>query len=135
VTRIAAVADSTRPTVARGQRELALPPDPTGRTRAPGGGPKPLSVTDPGLLDALDALVDPDTRGDPSSPLRWTTKSLRQLADALGQAGHPVSPTTVGRLLHAQGTRSSAPERPWKVPSTPTVTPSSPTSTPRPRRT
>jgi hypothetical protein len=45
----------------------------------------------------------PDTRGDPCSPLRWTTKSLRALADALGQAGHPVSATTVGRLLHAQG--------------------------------
>jgi hypothetical protein len=55
------------------------------------------------LLDALDTLVDPDTRGDPCSPLRWTTKSLRQLTHALGQAGHPVSPTTVGRLLHARG--------------------------------
>jgi hypothetical protein len=103
VTRIAKVAHSTRPTVARGQHELALPPNPAGRTRAPGGGPKPLATTDPGVLDALDALVDPDTRGDPCSPLRWTTKSLRQLADALGQAGHPVSPTTVGRLLHTQG--------------------------------
>jgi Rhodopirellula transposase DDE domain/Winged helix-turn helix len=103
VTRIAAAAHSSRPSVARGKRELALPPDPTGRTRAPGGGPKPLSATDPGVLDALDSLVDPDTRGDPCSPLRWTTKSLRQLADALGQAGHSVSATTVGRLLHAQG--------------------------------
>jgi hypothetical protein len=103
VTRIAAAAHSSRPTVARGKHELALPPNPTGRTRAPGGGPKPLSTTDPGVLDALDALVDPDTRGDPCSPLRWTTKSLRALADALGQAGHPVSATTVGRLLHGQG--------------------------------
>jgi hypothetical protein len=103
VTRIAQASPSSRPTVARGKREPALSPDPTGRTRAPGGGPKPLSATDPGLLDALDTLVDPDTRGDPCSPLRWTTKSLRQLADALFQAGHPVSPTTVGGLLHAQG--------------------------------
>lgn len=62
---------------------LALPPDPTGRTRAPGGGPEPQTVTDPGLLDALDALVEPNTRGDPCSPLRWTTKSLRQLAEVL----------------------------------------------------
>lgn len=72
--------------MARGKRELALPPDPTDRTRAPGGDPKPLSATDPGLLDALDALVDPDTSGDPCSPLRWTTKSLRVLATALGRA-------------------------------------------------
>jgi hypothetical protein len=88
--------------VARGKHELALPPDPAGRTRAPGSGPKPLATTDPGLLATLDALVDPDTRGDPCSPLRWTTKSLRQLADALTRQGHPVSPATVGRLLHAQ---------------------------------
>jgi hypothetical protein len=65
-----------------------LAAQPTGHTRAPGAGPKPLSATDPGLLDALDSLVDPDTRGDPCSPLRWTTKSLRQLPHALGRAGH-----------------------------------------------
>ena len=82
--------------MARGKREPALSPDPTGRTRGRGRHPKPLSATDPGLLDALDTLVDPDTRGDPHLPLRWTTKSLRQLADALFQAGHPVSPTIVG---------------------------------------
>ena len=103
VTRIAVAAHSTPPTVARGKHELALPPDPSGRTRAPGGGPKPLTATDPGLLAALDALVDPDTRDDPTSPLRWTTKSLRALAGALTSQGHPVSPTTVGRLPHAQG--------------------------------
>ena len=58
---------------------------------------------DPGLADALDALVDPLTRGDPESPLRWTCKSTRQLAAALTAAGHPVSERTVARLLHQAG--------------------------------
>ncbi|MCQ6498065.1 ISAzo13-like element transposase-related protein, partial [Vibrio parahaemolyticus] len=57
----------------------------------------------PGLVLALEALVDPDTRGDPESPLRWTCKSTRELADALTRAGHAVSDDTVGRLLKEQG--------------------------------
>ncbi len=92
-----------RPPWRAGSATRAGPARPDSRTRAPGGGPKPLATTDPGLLDAPDTLVGPDTRDDPCSPLRWTTKGLRQLADTLTQAGHPVSPTTVGRLLHAQG--------------------------------
>jgi hypothetical protein len=60
-----------------------------------------LADTDLGLVPALEALVDPATRGDPESPLRWTTKSTRQLASALSDGGHPVSPWTVGQLLHA----------------------------------
>jgi hypothetical protein len=59
----------------------------------------------PGLLQALDRLVDPDTRGDPQSPLRWTCKSNRELAEALTAQGHPVSDDTVGRLLKQQGYR------------------------------
>jgi hypothetical protein len=59
----------------------------------------------PGLLQALDRLVDPDTRGDPQSPLRWTCKSNRELAEALTAQGHPVSDDTVGRLLKRQGYR------------------------------
>jgi Rhodopirellula transposase DDE domain len=86
-----------------GVRELGAPPDPHGRIRRPGGGPKRLADTDPGLLEALEGLVDPDTRGDPGSPLRWTTKSTRQLAEALTAQGHPVSDDTVGRLLKQQG--------------------------------
>ncbi len=54
---------------------------------------------DPGLLAALDALVEPTSRGDPTSPLRWTCKSTRTLADELGAQGHPVSARTVARLL------------------------------------
>jgi Rhodopirellula transposase DDE domain len=67
------------------------------------GGPKRLADTDPGLLEALEGLVDPDTGGDPGSPLRWTTKSTRQLAEAPTAAGHPVSDDTMGRLLKQHG--------------------------------
>src|SRR6266581_3434067 len=88
-------------TVGRGVREAVGRPEP--RVRAPGGGRKPLAGTDPGLVPALTALVDPATRGDPVSPLRWTTKSTRNLAGALTKAGHPVSGRTVARLLRQEG--------------------------------
>src|SRR5512132_685925 len=71
------------------------------RHDGPSGGVTPI----PGLLVALDRLVDPDTRGDPDSPLRWTCKSTRELARALTAQGHPVSDDTVGRLLREQGYR------------------------------
>jgi transposase len=74
----------------------------TGRVRRPGGGRKRLVERDPGLVAALEALVDPVTRGDPESPLRWTCKSTAQLARALTTQGHPVSDDTVGRLLKQQ---------------------------------
>jgi hypothetical protein len=73
--------------------------EPLGRARRPGGGRKRVAGTDPGLKDALLALVDPASRGDPESPLRWTTKSTRHLAAALTAAGHPVSAPTVAALL------------------------------------
>ncbi len=85
--------------------ERRRPPDPYGRTRREGGGPKPLAERQPGLLGALDQLVDPDVRGDPESPLRWTTKSTRHLAEALCAQGFQVSDDTVGRLLKQQDYR------------------------------
>jgi hypothetical protein len=97
--RMARLSGLSRPTVYAGVRELGDPPDLRGRVRRPGGGPKRLVERDPGLLQALEELVDPDTRGDPESPLRWTCKSTAQLAQALTAAGHPVSDDTVGRLL------------------------------------
>jgi hypothetical protein len=100
--RMARISGLSRPTVYTGVRELEDPPDPGGRIRRPGGGPKRLVKRQPGLLAALDALVDPDTRGDPESPLRWTCKSTRELADALGGQGFQVSDDTVGRLLKQQ---------------------------------
>jgi hypothetical protein len=101
--RMARISGLSRPTVYAGVRELEERPDPGGRVRRRGGGPKRRTTSDPGLLAALDALVDPDTRGDPDSPLRWTCKSTRELAEALTAQGHPVSDDTVGRLLKQQG--------------------------------
>jgi len=90
-------------TVAKGLRELESGAAPTGRVRRPGGGRKPLTSTDPQLAAALEALVDPQTRGDPMSALRWTSKSTRTLAAELTEQGHRVSSWTVGKLLHAAG--------------------------------
>jgi hypothetical protein len=98
-----------------------------GRVRRPGGGRKRRRDLDPGLVPTLEALVDPDTRGDPESPLRWTSKSTRELAEALGAAGHPVSDDTVGRLLGEQGYTLQRTRKTWKAPSIPIVTPSSAT--------
>ncbi len=108
VTLVAAAAGVGRPMVTRGVAEVRgiLPSEGatgTRRVRKPGGGRKPLTVTDPGLTGALEALVDPVTRGDPMSPLRWTTKSTRNLAEALTSGGHPVSHVRVGKLLRALG--------------------------------
>ena len=91
-------------TVRRGRDELDEPePAPVGRSRKPGGGRKRAESHDEGLSAALDALVDPVTRGDPESPLRWTTKSLRVLAQALREQGHQVSEFVVRRLLLEAG--------------------------------
>ena len=73
------------------------------RLRSPGGGRKRLTESDPDLSAALEWLIDPTTRGDPMSPLRWTCKSTQELAQALTQQGHELSPRTVGRLLNAAG--------------------------------
>ncbi len=73
------------------------------RLRKQGGGRKRCIDSDAGLLETLEWLVEPVTRGDPCSPLRWTCKSTTNLAEELGRLGHPVSPRTVGRLLNADG--------------------------------
>jgi len=90
-------------TIGRGIAELStsdvLAPD---RVRRPGGGGKKLVDKDPTLLADLMTLVEPDARGDPMSPLRWTRKSLSQLADALVAMGHKIGRSAVGDLLHQQ---------------------------------
>jgi Rhodopirellula transposase DDE domain len=116
--RMARISGLSRPTVDAGVRELDAPPDPRGRIRRRGGGPRRLVERDPGLLRALDELVDPSTRGDPKSPLRWTCKSTRQLADALAAQGFQVSHDTVGRLLKQQRSTLQRTSRPRRAPST-----------------
>ncbi len=100
---VARAAGASPTTVARGVAELEAGGDPLDRVRLPGAGRKPQTVKDPGLVAALLSLVEPAERGDPMSPLRWTTKSLRTLAAELGTGGHPVSAWTVANLLHGQG--------------------------------
>ena len=81
----------SRTTIRKGAVELERGPVAAeDRVRRPGAGRKRATERDPGLVAALEALVDPHTRGDPESPLRWTCKSTRQLADALTAAGHPT---------------------------------------------
>lgn len=100
VARLAEVSEST---VARGCDELAGGAEVLGRVRRPGGGRKSAAARDSGLMAALEALIEPCEVGDPVSPLRWTTASLRDLARELTQAGHPVSAPVVGDLLRGLG--------------------------------
>ena len=91
-------------TIRRGIRELkAGDSPPPGRQRRPGAGRKRAEVVDPGVQAALERLVEPESRGDPQSPLRWTCKSTRRLAQELTAQGHPVGPTTVRQLLKKAG--------------------------------
>src|SRR5437764_8971397 len=100
VARAAGVREAT---VSLGVDELDSGVKPLGRARQPGGGRKRAADADPGLVPALLALVEPGERGDPMSPLRWTTNSTRNLADELTQQGHKVSADTVGDLLRDEG--------------------------------
>jgi len=102
---IAAVAMATGvapSTIGRGLKELAQD-EPSERIRRPGAGRKRTISKDPTLLPDLEALVEPTTRGDPESPLRWTCKSVRRLAQALQAQGHEVSRTLVAHLLNEAG--------------------------------
>ncbi len=103
IRRVARAAGVREGTVSRGVRELESGEAPLGRARREGGGRKRLADLDRGLRPALLALVDPDVRGDPMSPLRWTVKSTRKLAAALTVQGHRVSADVVGDLLREEG--------------------------------
>src|SRR6185312_13988091 len=100
---VAAAGGAHPDTVAQGVRELDYDEPIPGRVRRPGAGRPPKASTDPELLAALDALVDPVSRGDPESPLRWTTKSTAKLAAELTAVGHRVSARTVAKLLKQAG--------------------------------
>jgi Rhodopirellula transposase DDE domain len=106
VTCVAKATGLSRTTIAAGIADLKSRSDetePSPRIRRPGGGRKPLDYHDPGLWAALDALVDPVTRGDPETPLRWTCKSTRRLAQELCRQNHPISPGTVASMLRDLG--------------------------------
>jgi transposase len=117
VSLVAQATGLSRPTIYAGIRELsgeqaAISGRGQGRSRRSGGGRKRRVEHDPTLLTDLEALVEPTTRGDPQSPLRWTCKSVRRLAAELRAQGHQVSPQVVGNLLHEadyslQGTRKT----------------------------
>jgi hypothetical protein len=105
---VSAATGLARETIRKGRRELDNANGPTGRLRRAGAGRPPVDRTQPGVQRALEALVDPLTRGDTTSALRWTCKSKAKLAAALAQQGWTVSASTVGRLLHAMGYCSRA---------------------------
>src|SRR5712671_642546 len=94
--RVAALTGASWQTVADGKAGLAAEEElPAGRVRRPGGGRKPLSESDPGLAQALESLLEGARRGDPESPLAWTTRSAAHLAGELTRKGHPCSDATV----------------------------------------
>jgi len=107
MTTVAQATGLSRTTITVGTGELAQPAKRRAlegmRVRRPGGGRRPLAETDPDLLAALEALIEPTARGDPESPLRWTCKSIRRLAEELTRENHPVGAVTVAKLLRRTG--------------------------------
>src|SRR5262249_16625332 len=109
ISQVAEATRLSRATIRAGLQELVHPVSPTApqatveRVRRWGGGRKPLGAHDPHLVRALETLLDPVTRGDPRSLLRWTCKSAAKLAAALQTQGHAVSERPVNRLLHELG--------------------------------
>ena len=108
---VSAATGLSRRTIRKGRHELARGGPRTDHLRRAGAGRPRLQQTQPGLRAGLEALVDPLTRGDPTSTLRWTCKSRAKLAAALTQQGWHVSSTTVGRLLNDLGYRSQSPRK------------------------
>jgi len=103
VSTVARSAGLSRPTIHKGLQELGRAPLPAGRVRRAGAGRRPLLEVDPAIRVKLERLIEPATRGDPMSPLRWTSKSTRHLAEVLTKAGHSVSHETLAKLLHELG--------------------------------
>lgn len=109
VSRVSQATGVSRRAISQGIAELRAPEaPPAGRVRRPGGGRKRTVEQDPTLLSDLERLVEPLSRGDPESPLRWTCKSLHRLADELKRQGHQTSHRMVGELLRTLGYRLQA---------------------------
>ena len=103
VTGVARATGMSRSTVTTGAREVANDDIPQGRVRRPGAGRPSTLDTDPEVLPVLDSLVEPESRGDPMSPLRWTTKSLVNLEAEMERLGHKISTFTIAELLRYMG--------------------------------
>jgi len=107
ISLVARATGLSRPTIMAGLKDLERSAKSrlvaAARVRSPGGGRRTLTQSDPGLLEALERLIDPATRGDPMSPLRWTCKSTAKLAEELTRQNHPVTDRTVAMLLKQSG--------------------------------
>ena len=106
ITHLSSLTGMSRVTITRGLSDLRGRTDlrvAAGRVRSPGGGRKKLEETDPALARRLKAIVEETTAGDPMSPLKWTAKSTRTIAEELTRLGHPISSVTVGRCLDEMG--------------------------------
>jgi hypothetical protein len=108
IKRVAAVVGVDQETVSRGVKEVTAGPVADGRVRAKGAGRPPVTRAAPGVVAALEELVDPVTRGDPESPLRWTSKSTTKLAEVLTARGFTIGANTVAKLLKTCGYRLQA---------------------------
>src|ERR1035441_7894960 len=137
VSLVAKATGLSRSTIHAGIRELKagrVKPLPAGRIRREGGGRKPLTFHQPDLLKALEQLVEPLTRGDPESFLRWSAKSTRNLAQELQRQGYSIGARKVAALLHQMGYIAYKPTpRRWKAISIPTAMLSLSISMPAPR--
>ncbi len=103
VSLVARASGLSRPTIHKGLQELHQEPMPLGRVRREGGGRKRVEQSAPVMLAQLERLIDPAMRGDPMSPLRWTSKSTRHLAQTLSRSGQAISHETVAQLLRVLG--------------------------------
>ena len=103
IRRVSRASGISHTAIRRALKQLDAPPPPAGLVRRPGGGRKKVRDKSPAILAALEELIAPETRGDPMSPLRWTCKSTRQLAEALTRRGFAVSHRVAGELLHHLG--------------------------------
>jgi len=129
ISRVSRACGLSRVTLTKGVEELQSAPLVAGRIRQEGGGRHALTSNDPGLAPTLDGMVEPTARGDPQSPLRWTSKSARTLAAELTARRHPVSHTKVTQLLREGGYACKATARPRRGTIIPIVTRSSGIST------
>jgi len=109
--RVTEASGMSRSTVITGMKQVVSGAEPSDRVRAPGAGPKSLVDTQPGLTEALDELVHPETRGNPMSLLRWTSKSTANLAKDLVRKGFAISDDTVGRILKGLGYSLQSPAK------------------------